>query len=252
VVSEEELRTIVTLGRKEGILAKESARIMENVLEFEGTLVTEIMTPDANIVMIDGNKKLKQVIDHIIKTPYSRYPVFAKDKDDIVGILDVDDVLKYLKNKKLDTKVKNIVRKPYFVPKSKEVDDLLAELSFKKTPMAIVVDEYGHVDGLVTLEDILEEIVGDIFDKSQKKKSIYIKKVNDKVTRVDGRAPIEEVNKALKMGIVERRFDTIAGFIEHKIQRIPKKGETLKFKGSIIEIDKVSDQGIKSIKIIKP
>jgi len=251
IVSEEELRTIVTMGRKEGILAKESARIMENILDFEGTKVTEIMTPDANIVMIDGNKKLKQVIDFIIKTPYSRYPVYSKDKDDIIGILDVDDILKYLKNKKLDIKIKNVVRKPHFVPKSKEIDDLLAELSFRKTPMTIVVDEYGHVAGLVTLEDILEEIVGDIFDKS-KKKSIYIKKLSDKVTKVDGRAPIDEINKVLKMGIIERRFDTIAGFIEHKIQRIPKKGETLKFKGSIIEIDKVTDQGIKSIRIIKP
>ena len=102
IVSEEELRTIVTMGRKEGILAKESARIMENILDFEGTKVTEIMTPDANIAMIDGNKKLKQVIDFIIKTPYSRYPVYSKDKDDIVGILDVDDILKYLKNKKLN------------------------------------------------------------------------------------------------------------------------------------------------------
>ncbi|MBT4375841.1 DUF21 domain-containing protein [archaeon] len=250
-LSEEELRTIVTMGRREGILAKESARIMENILDFEGTKVTEIMTPDANIEMIDGNKKLKQVIDFIIKTPYSRYPVYSKDKDDIIGILDVDDILKYLKNKKLDTKIKNIIRKPYFVPKSKEIDDLLAELSFRKTPMVIVVDEYGHVAGLVTLEDILEEIVGDIFDKS-KKKSIYIKKVSDKVTRVDGKASIEEVNRTLKLGIIERRFDTIAGFIEHKIQRIPKKGETLKFKGAIIEIDKVTDQGIKSIKIIKP
>jgi len=249
-VSEEELRTIVTMGRQEGILDRESARIMQNVLEFEGTKVTEIMTPDANIEMIDGDLKLKKVIDFIIKTPYSKYPVYEKNKDKIIGILDVDDVLKYVKNKKLDIKVKSIIRKPYFVPKSKEIDDLLAELSYKKTAIAIVVDEYGHVMGLVTLEDILEEIVGEIFDKS-KRDSVFIKKINQKITKVDAKTPIQEVNKKLRLGIQEKRFDTIAGFIEHKLQKIPKKGEKINFKNHIIEIDQVTDQGIKSVKIIK-
>tara|TARA_Y100000310_G_scaffold329968_1_gene400782 strand:+ start:6533 stop:7765 length:1233 start_codon:yes stop_codon:yes gene_type:complete len=249
-VSEEELKTIVTMGRQEGILDIESARIMHNVLEFEGTKVTQIMTPDANIEMINGDLKLKQIIDFVIKTPYSKYPVYEKNKDKIIGILDVDDVLKYVKNKKLDIKVKTIIRKPYFVPKSKEIDDLLTELSYKKTPLAIVVDEYGHVVGMVTLEDILEEIVGEIFDKS-KRTSIYIKKINDKTARVDAKAPVNEVNKHLKLGLREKRFDTLAGFIEHKLQRIPKKGEKIKFKNSTIQIDKVTNQGIKSVKIIK-
>jgi len=249
-ISEEELKTIVTMGRQEGILDRESARIMHNVLEFEGTKVTEIMTPDANIEMINGNQKLKQVLDFVIKTPYSKYPVFLGNKDTIVGILDVDDVLKYVKNKSIDIKVKNIVRKAYFVPESKEIDDLLAELSYKKTPTAIVVDEYGHVSGLVTLEDILEEIVGEIFDKS-KKDSIYIKKINSKLSKVDAKTPVEEVNKKLKLGLKESKFDTIAGFIEHRLKRIPKKGEKIKFRNNTIEIDKVTEQGIKSVKIFK-
>tara|TARA_Y100000310_G_scaffold340478_1_gene436398 strand:- start:1855 stop:3090 length:1236 start_codon:yes stop_codon:yes gene_type:complete len=249
-VSEEELRTIVTMGRQEGILDKESARIMHNVLEFEGTKVTEIMTPDANVEMVNGDSKLKDVIDFIIKTPYSKYPIYEKNKDTIIGILDVDDVLKYVKNKKLDTKVKSIARKPYFVPESKEIDDLLTELSYKKTPIAMVVDEYGHVTGLVTVEDILEEIVGEIFDKS-KKSSVYIKKINKKITKVDAKAPVDAVNKHLKLGIKEKKFDTLAGFIEHKLQRIPKKGEKIKFKNSILEIESVTDQGIKSVKIYK-
>lgn len=249
-VSEEELMTIVTMGRQEGILDKESAKIMHNVLKFEGTKVTEIMTPDANIEMVNGNSKLKEILDFIIKTPYSKYPVYEKNKDKIIGILDVDDILKYVKNKKLDVKVKTLIRKPYFVPKSKEIDDLLTELSYKKTPMAIIVDEYGHVAGLVTVEDILEEIVGEIFDKS-KKSSVYIKKINKKVTKVDAKASVEAVNKELRLGIHERKFDTIAGFIEHKLKRIPKKGEKIRFKNNIIQIDKVTEQGIKSVKVYK-
>jgi len=249
-ISEEELRTIVTMGRQEGILDRESAQMMHNVLEFEGTKVTEIMTPDANIEMINGNLKLKKVIDFIIKTPYSIYPVYVDNKDKIIGILDVDDVLKYVKNKRLDSKVKNMVRKAYFVPESKEIDDLLTELSYKKTPMAIIVDVYSHVSGIVTLEDILEEIVGEIFDKS-KKSSVYIKKINSQITKIDAKAPVEAVNKQLKLGLKETKFDTIAGFIEHKLQRIPRRGEKIRFKNHIIEIDKVTTQGIKSVKVYK-
>lgn len=249
-LSEEELKTIVTMGREEGILNKEAAEMMHNVLEFKGTKVTEVMTPDANIMMIDGKAKLKDVIEFVVKTPYSRYPVYSGNKDKIIGILDVDDVLRYTKNKKLDIGVKNIIRPAFFVPESKEVDDLLSEFEAKKLRLAIVVNEYGHVSGLVTVEDILEEIVGDIFDKS-KRQSIYIKKVSDKLIRVDAKASVEEINKILHLGLKGKNFNTIAGFIEHKLQRIPKKGEKIKLKNITIEIDKVSEQGIEKVKIIR-
>ena len=249
-LSEEELKTIVTMGRDEGILNKEAAEMMQNVLEFKGTKVTDVMTPDANIEMIDGQEKLKDVINFVVKTPYSRYPVYIENKDKIIGILDVDDVLKYAKNKRLDVKVKNIVRKAYFVPESKEIDDLLSELGGKKIPLAIIVNEYGHVSGVVTVEDILEEIVGDIFDKS-KRQSVYIKKVSDKLIRIDAKASVEEINKLLHLGLKGEQFHTIAGFIEHKLEKIPKKGEKIKLKNVIIEVDKVDKQEIKSVKVIK-
>ena len=249
-LSEEELKTIVTMGRDEGILNKEAAEMMQNVLEFKGTKVTDVMTPDANIEMINGQEKLKDVINFVVKTPYSRYPVYIENKDKIIGILDVDDVLKYAKNKRLDVKVKNIVRKAYFVPESKEIDDLLSELGGKKMPLAIIVNEYGHVSGIVTVEDILEEIVGDIFDKS-KRQSIYIKKVSDKLIRIDAKVSVEEVNKVLNLGLKGERFHTLAGFIEHKLEKIPKKGEKIKLKNVIIEVDKVDKQEIKSVKVIK-
>ena len=249
-LSEEELKTIVTMGAKEGILNKEAAEMMHNVLEFRGTKVIDVMTPDINIEMLDGKKKLKEVIDFVVKSPYSRYPVYLESKDKIIGILDVDDVLKYTKSKKLDIVVKNIVRPPFFVPESKEIDDLLTEFESKKIPLAIIVDEYGDVSGLVTIEDILEEIVGNIFDKS-KRKNVYIKRINDKLIRVDAKASVEEINEILHLGLKEGRFDTIAGFIEHKLQRIPKKGEKIKLKNITIEIDEATNQGIKSVKIIK-
>ena len=249
-LSEEELRTIVTMGREEGLLSREVAEMMHNILEFEEIKVTNVMTPKAKIHMIDGNRKLKEVIDSIVKLPYSRYPVYLGGKEKIIGIIDVDDVLKYVKNKRLGVKVKNIIRKIYFVPESKEIDELLTEFEGKDVPMAMIVNEYGEVSGLVTVEDILEEIVGDIFDKSERE-SIYIKKVSDRLIRVDARATIEEINKKLHLGLKKEHFNTIAGFIEHRLQRIPKKGEKIKLKKVTIEVDKVTKQEIKSVKIIK-
>jgi len=249
-ISEEELETIVTMGRKEGILSGEAASMMHNVLKFEGTKVTEIMTSKSNIHMINAKAKLREVLDYIVKTPYSRYPVYSDNKDNIVGIVDVDDVLRFVKNKRLDTKIRYLAKKITFVPKSKKIDDLLTELEGKKTPLAIVVDEYGKVAGLVTVEDILEEIVGDIFDKS-KRESVHIKKVNEKLIRIDAKATIEEINKTLHLGLKGEHFETIAGFIEHRLQRIPKKGEQVKLKNVIIEITKADKQGIQSVKILK-
>ncbi len=249
-LSEEEIMTTVTMGVKEGIINKDAAEIMSNVLEFEGTKVTKIMTPKADIAMVDGKKKLKKILGYVVKTPYSRFPVYYDTKEKIIGILDVDDVLKYVKKKKLGTIVKTLVKPAFFVPESKEIDDLLIEFEGKHMPLALVVDEYGGISGMVTMEDILEEIVGDIFDKS-KRKSIYIKKVDKNLIDVDTRASIEEINKILHLGLEEEKFNTLAGFIEHHLQRIPKKGEKIKLKNITIIIDKVTKQGIKKVQIIK-
>ena len=249
-LSEEELETIVTMGRKEGILSHEAADMMHNVIKFEGTKVTEVMTSKDQIEMVDAKDKLRDIIDYVVKTPYSRYPIYSVNKDDIVGVLDVDDVLKYVKNKRLDTKVRYLAKKVTFVPRSKEIDDLLTELEGKNIPLAIVVDEYSKVIGLVTVEDILEEIVGDIFDKSQRK-SIHIKQVSDNLIRADAKASVEEINDIMHLGLKGEHFETIAGFIEHKMQKIPKKGEQLKLKNVTIEVTKADKQGIKSVKVIK-
>ncbi|MBW2999460.1 hemolysin family protein [Candidatus Woesearchaeota archaeon] len=249
-LSEEELKTIVTMGKKEGILSKEAADMMHNVLKFEGTKVTEIMTPKANMEMVDGNRKLSEVMDFIVEKPFSRFPVFLEKEDRIIGILDTDDILKYAKDRKLDVKAKSILRPVYFVPESKEIDDLLVEFEGRHVPVAIVVNEYGNVSGLVAVEDILEEIVGDIFDKSRQG-SIHIKKISGKSARVDARAPIEEVNRVLKMNLKEKHFDTIAGYVEQKLQKIPKAGEQINLKNATIEVEKATKKAIISVKITK-
>ena len=248
-LSESELETIVTMGRKEGLLEKEAAEIMHNVLKFGGTTAQEIMTPRIDMVMINGEKKISEVLDMIVKTPYSRYPVYLKENE-IEGIIDIDDVLRQVRDKKLSRKVKTILRPVLFVPETKEIDDLLTEFEGKEVPMAIVVDEYSDIEGLVTVEDILEEIVGDIFDKS-KRKNLYFKNLKDDTIRVDAKVPIDDLNKVLKLGVKGAQFNTLAGYIEHKLQRIPRTGEKIKLRNATIQIYKATNQGIKSVKIIK-
>ncbi len=250
LVSEEELGSIVTMGKKEGVLTKEMADMMHNVLKFRGKKVTEIMTPEINVSKVDGNATLKDVVDFVVKEPYSRFPVFLEDEDKIVGILDVDDVLKYVKNQKLETKIKDIARDILFVPEYKEIDDLLTEFEGGNLPIAVVVDEYGEVSGLVTIQDILEEIVGDIFDKNQKD-SIYIDRLNRKTVIVDANIPFHEVNRILKLELPKGNFNTLAGFIQSRMQKIPEKGEQIKLKKVVIEIEKVDRQKIKTVKITK-
>ncbi|MFC2143609.1 hemolysin family protein [Candidatus Aenigmatarchaeota archaeon] len=167
--SKEDLIEVVAMGEEEGILSKDTAEIMHNLLKFETTKVSEIMTPIENVMMIDGSKKLKDALDFIVKSSYSRFPVYGKTKDNVVGILDVDDVLKYTKNNDLNANIKKISRRVRFVSESKDIDDLLTEFEGKKIPIAVVINSRAKVVGLVTVEDVLEEIVGDIFDKSKKR-----------------------------------------------------------------------------------
>lgn len=249
-LSEEELSAIVTMGLKEGILNREAARMMQNILKFEGTKVTEIMTPRTAIEMLDGNKTLKQVLDFVVKSPFSRYPVYLKSKKKAIGFVDVDNILKQVKNNKLETKIKKFIQPIYLISEKKEIDDLLTEFEKKKIQLAVVVTKSGNVCGLVTVEDILEEIVGDIFDKSRKTEKVYIKRVSSKLIRVDARASIEEINKELHLGLEEKHFKTIAGFVNHKI-KTPKKGAQIKLKNVTIEIDKVENKKVRYIKIIK-
>ncbi len=249
-LSEAELRTIVTMGRQEGIISKEAAEMMHNVLEFEETKVKEIMTLRQDVEILDGDVKLQSVINFIVRSPYSRYPVYVKNKDNIIGIIDVDDVLKYVKNKKLGVKVRNIVRPAYFVSENQEIDDVLSDLEGRMIPMAIARNKNKKFVGIVSVEDILEEIVGDIFDKSRER-SADIKKISNKMAEVDAKASMEKVNRVLKLGLKEKHFDTIASFIEHKLKRIPKKGEKIKLKEAVITIDRVDKNSIRRVKIIK-
>lgn len=245
-VSEEELRDIVTLGRDEGVLSKAAAKMMHNVLEFEGTLVTEVMTPKIDVKTLDGNKSIEEVLDTAIKEKFSRYPVYVDNPEKIIGVLDLDDLLSYIKDNHLNKKISEIAKEAYIVPESKEIDSLLIDFDNKRINMAIVVDEYGGLEGIVTIEDVLEEIVGEIFDSSRSKLKNRSKSKNQTVS---GKTPINMINRSMNIELGADRFDTIAGYIEQKLKRIPESGEKIVFDNLSVEIESSDKHSIKKIKI---
>jgi putative hemolysin len=249
-LTEEELKTIVSMGAEQGLIRKQVAGMMESLVEFEKTHVSEIMTPSTEMEMLDGDKSIGEVLNYVVKTPYSRYPVYKEGKDRVTGIADVDQVLAAVKTGKLKKRVSAISSKPRFVPESKEIISLLADFERWKTPIAIVVDEHGYVAGLVTMDDILEEIVGDIFDKSKKVHS-YIKVVGPKEFIVDGRASMDILDDYVDLRVAERGFDTIAGLVLKKLGRIPENGEVIRFENFRIKIESASEKRIRKVRIIK-
>jgi putative hemolysin len=238
------------MGRMEGLLSREVADMMHNILKFEGTKVTQIMTPRLEIEMLNADDTLGKVINFVAKSPYSRYPVYEKNRDKIIGIVDVDDILKYVKDSKMKVRVRKLKKPVHFVSEAEEIDDLLEHFEGRHVPMAIVLDSKKKVSGLVTVENILEEIVGDIFDKSHRKNA-HLKKINSKLIRADAKASIEDINNMLHLGLRVKQFDTIAGYLERKLGKIPKKGEKIKLKKVIITVHNIRENKIESFNIRK-
>ncbi|MDA3836500.1 MAG: CNNM domain-containing protein [Nanoarchaeota archaeon] len=249
-LSEDDLKSFLMLGRKEGVLDKEEAEMMHNILDFKDIKVDDVMTHEDEVEMIDGNDKLSDVIPFIVKSPFSRYPVYLRERDNVIGIIDVDDVLKAIHEKNTKKKVKAIAKDVLFVPEPKDVDDLLSELDKRNEKVALVVNEYEDVIGLVSIEDILEEIVGDVFDKSRRRSS-YLKKINNKFFKTKAKIPLEELNKMLDLNLGSKIANTLGGFIQEKLERIPKVGEKIKVKRVTFEVEKVNKKGIETVKIIK-
>jgi len=249
-LTEEELKTIVTIGAEQGIIKREIAGMMNSLIKFEKTHVGEVMTHRDEMLMIDGNRTIGDVIDFVVKTPYSRYPVYMDNEDNVVGIVDVDEMLAKLKAGKTKTKISRISRKPYFVPSTKEIASLLYDFEAKGTVIAVVVDEFGHVKGLVTVDDVMEEIVGDIFDKS-KKPSIYIKRISPSELLVDARVTVEMLDDYMDLGLPDKEFDTMAGLIQKRTGEIPKKGEIIHLKKVKIIIEDSDEKTIKKVRIVK-
>ena len=233
-VSEEEIKMMVDVGEEKGTIEKGEKEMINNIFEFNDRVVSEVMVPRTQVYALDMELTISEAIDILNEdTRYSRVPVYDENIDNIRGIVYLKDML--LTPKNWNTKLKNIAREATFVLESVYIDDVFRELKKNKKQIAIVVDEYGGTAGIVTMEDILEEIVGEIYDEYDIEESKY-KKLDNNTFLLDGEIPIYEVEKLLGVDLPEGDYDTISGYLLLELNRIPNDKE----KGIIIETDKVN------------
>jgi CBS domain containing-hemolysin-like protein len=226
-VTEEELMTFVEVGEEHGEIKEQEKKFIHNIFEFDDTSASEIMTPRADMFAVEEDKPLS--LDDIFKSGYSRIPVIRDDYDHVVGILNIKDLFKHQVASKEPPHIRNLMREPYFIPENKKIDDLLQTFKKRKHHMAIVVDEHGGVAGLITLEDVLEEIVGEIRDETDKEEPhITRSRRRPKEWIVLGKSDIDEVNEVLTMAIPDsKEYDTFSGFVLDQIGRIPQEKEEI-------------------------
>ena len=240
------------VGANEAELEEEEKEMIHGVVELGDTEVKEIMLPRPDMVCADRNSTLDQMRELVKKSGHSRIPIYKENIDDITGIIHVKDIfLKETQGKKI-TNLSQLARKAYFIPETKKIDELLREFKRDKNHMAIVVDEFGGTAGLVTLEDILEEIVGEIQDEYDMEVP-PIQKLDDSTYRVDARVSIEDLNEELGTNIAQKGFETVGGFIYDLVGSVPEEGKVLEYKSEQmrlkIVVEKVKGQRIKTVKV---
>ena len=233
-VTEEEIKMMVDQGKEKGTIKEEEKELINNVFEFNDITVSEIMRHRKDIFAVDINISNDELIEELSKEEYrySRIPVYDETIDEIKGILYVKDILKNINKKSF--KVKNVVKDAYFVSQNRLINEVFKEMQKNKTQIAIIVDEYGGTAGLITMEDILEELVGDIYDEYDKEENEF-EKMDENTYLLAGNIPIYDVNKILNADIPEGDYDTLSGFLLEKLGRIPEDKET-----PVIETDKVT------------
>lgn len=234
---EEEIRTIVTEGHREGLLEEEAREMIEGVIELGDADVAHIMTPRTDIHMLQVDMLLPDVLEDVIEAGHTRIPVYETNRDDLVGVLYVKDLLPELARPEAEREtLRELIRKPIYVPESKAVDDLLQMFQQSRTHIALVLDEYGGVAGLVTIEDILEEIVGEIVDEYDADEEDEIMVLSEDTCEALGRAHVDEINERLSIELPEDGdYDTIGGFVFSELGRVPTAGETVDWE-SVVKI----------------
>jgi gliding motility-associated protein GldE len=254
-LSEEELKTLVDVGAEHGTLEKDEKEMIHSIFEFGETTVKEIMVPRTDMVCVEMNSTLAQIMELVKTKLLSRIPVYEDRIDNIIGILYVKDLLPLLgKRKKERLDLKKLVRPPYFIPEQKKIDDLLRHFQKERIHMALVVDEYGGVAGLVTLEDVIEEIVGEIQDEHDKESPLY-QKIDKNTFVVDGRMSLEEINAELHLNLpTEEGVETISGFLLNILGTLPKEKETTRYGKYQFVVEKIAKNRILKVRIekIKP
>ena len=251
IVTEEEIKMMVNQGEEKGSIEENEKELINNVFEFNDIIASEIMTYRTDIYAIEMNEDIYGILDEIDEYKYSRIPVYEETIDDIKGILFLKDILKLVSTRK-EFKIADIMREAYFVPESKPIDEIFEELQANKMQMAIVVDEYGGTAGLLTMEDILEELVGNIFDEYDDVEVEY-KRLDDNTYLIDGSVSLYEMKKILDIELPEGDYETLSGYLIEKLGRLPEEDEhpVIEDEHLTYKIEEYEDRRIKWVKVCK-
>lgn len=253
-ITEKEISDLAELGHERGTLEEDEQEIISSFVEFKSVLVAEVMIPRVDIVAVPYNVSNEELIDTINRSGYSRFPVYKENLDKIVGLVHAKDLLKYLRNKSFikEETIRKITRDALFVPEGKMISEMLKEFQQKKMHMAIVVDEFGGTSGLITLEDIIEEIIGEIWDEHDPEENA-IKLLSPEKISVLGKIPITEINELIGLELFppSQDYETIAGLIINQAGDIPKEGYSFNIKNYKLTVKEVLKKRIKRIEIDK-
>ncbi|MBT9538100.1 MAG: HlyC/CorC family transporter, partial [Nitrospirae bacterium] len=253
-VTEEEIKTMINIGEEEGTLEEEEKQMLHKVFAFGDKVVTEAMVPRTEIVSIPDDSTVGDALKLVLEEGYSRYPVIKENIDSVTGILYVKDIVKQMAQGKIEnyTPITEIVREAYYIPENKMVTELLDEMQKNKFQIAIVMDEYGGTAGLITLEDIMEEIVGglqDEFEEMEGEKEVEI--IDERTSIVAGQTGLDEINELVGSELVSEDFHTIGGFVFGLFRRLPKVGEQVRYHNLRFLILEMEDRKISKVKITR-
>jgi CBS domain containing-hemolysin-like protein len=247
-VTEEDLKMLVTVGEEEGVIEEEEREMIHGIFEMGDMRVREVMVPRTDLVAVAANQPVATAVELVSKYGHTRIPVYEGSLDNIVGILYAKDLLRAVKEGSQKS-IKELARKPYFTPESKKVQDVLRDLRKNRVHMAIVVDEYGGTAGAVTIEDIIEEIVGPIQDEYDVGEEDEIQYLSPNDVVLDGRVSVDDVNDMLKLNLQGQEFDTIGGYVLNQLGAMPKVGDTLTIGNAKLVVEAVRGTRIKRVRI---
>lgn len=249
-VTEEEIQDIITAGEEEGLINPRENEMIRSIFHLRDTIVREIMVPRTDMAFVEVSDNIRDVVAKIIACGHSRLPVCDGTLDNIVGLLYAKDLLKYWGTDALSFDLSKTLRVPYYIPETKNLEELLQEFRRKKVHMAIVVDEYGGTSGLVTIEDLLEQIVGDIQDEYDLEEERLVAQPDGSVV-VDARLPVEELEEHFGIEVERDMFDTVGGLIFHLTGRIPRAGEEIDTHDLHMTILDADERKIRSVRITR-
>ena len=250
LVTQEQLRFLVQVGEEEGVIEQEEREMIHSVFEFGDTVVREVMRPRVDISAVPADATLNRALALMTERGHSRLPVYEGTIDHVLGVVYMRDLIPALRHGRLDQPVSELKRPPFFVPESKKVDELFKEMQQKKVSMAIVLDEYGGTAGLVTVEDLLEEIVGEIQDEYDlEEKPIQL--VDDRTAVVNARIHLDEVSELLGVRLPQDEVDTVAGLVYSLFGRVPTPGERIELPGIELRVEKTLGQRITRVRITR-